>query len=183
MHCSNSSADHPLTSGRANAGCFDRQLTLTNQLCSPTCIPQVRDRHFDLGALLLGLGTFAAIEGPVNTYLRAEKLFPGPHLYAGAGCVVAWAVAASLVPKMQKGNELARTAHIAINLGMIGLFGWQVRTLPPWGLFSPGRIETRSHRPADAAVATGISTPWPYAGLLVESVHVAAVSPSALGLS
>lgn len=86
----------------------------------------MRDRHYDAGALLLGLGTFAAIEGPVNTFLRAQKLFPGAHLYAGAGIVVSWAVAASLVPQMQKGNETARIAHMAINFGMIGLFAWQV---------------------------------------------------------
>lgn len=88
----------------------------------------VRDRHYDMGAILLGLGTFAAIQGPVNTFLRAEKLFPGPHLYAGAGIVVAWAVAASLVPQMTKGNETARIAHIAINFGMIALFSWQLFT-------------------------------------------------------
>ena len=88
---------------------------------------QVRDRHYDMGALLLGLGTFAAIEGPVNTFLRAQKLFPRAHLYAGAGIVISWAVAASLVPQMQKGNDAARTAHMAINFGMIGLFAWQVR--------------------------------------------------------
>lgn len=89
---------------------------------------QVRDRHYDAGALLLGLGTFTAIEGPVNTFLRAQKLFPGPHLYAGAGIVVSWAVAAAMVPQMQKGNEAARIAHIAINFGMIGLFAWQVQS-------------------------------------------------------
>eukprot|EP00752_Nemacystus_decipiens_P005700 g5158.t1 len=88
----------------------------------------VRDRHYDAGALLLALGTFTAIEGPVNTFLRAQKLFPGPHLYAGAGIVVAWAVAASLVPQMQKGNDTARIAHMAINFGMIGLFAWQIVT-------------------------------------------------------
>lgn len=95
----------------------------------PTTNHQVRDRHYDMGAILLGLGTFAAIQGPVNTFLRAEKLFPGPHLYAGAGIVVAWAVAASLVPQMTKGNETARIAHIAINFGMIALFSWQVNSL------------------------------------------------------
>ncbi|CAB1099446.1 unnamed protein product [Ectocarpus sp. CCAP 1310/34] len=88
----------------------------------------VRDLHYDAGALLLGLGTFAAVEGPVNTYLRAQKLFPGPHLYAGAAVVVAWAVAASLVPKMQKGDDTARIAHMAINFGMIALFAWQIFT-------------------------------------------------------
>ncbi|CAM9604706.1 unnamed protein product [Phaeothamnion confervicola] len=88
----------------------------------------VRDRHYALGSLLLGLGTFSAIEGPVNTFLRAGKLFPGPHLYAGAGITVGWAVAAALVPAMSKGNEAARLAHIVINFAVIGFFAWQVLT-------------------------------------------------------
>jgi hypothetical protein len=58
--------------------------------------------------------------------LLAGKLFPGPHLYAGAGIVALWAVAASLVPAMQKGNDGARTLHITLNCINIGLFAWQV---------------------------------------------------------
>ena len=50
----------------------------------------------------------------------------GPHLYAGAGLVVLWALAYSCVPAMQKGNDTARTIHIGANLAGIGLFGWQV---------------------------------------------------------
>ena len=34
----------------------------------------VRDRHYEFGSILLGLGTFAAIEGPANTYVRAGKV-------------------------------------------------------------------------------------------------------------
>lgn len=56
----------------------------------------------------------------------AGKLFPGPHLYAGAGIVALWAVAASLVPAMQKGSEAARTLHITLNCVNIALFAWQV---------------------------------------------------------
>jgi len=85
-----------------------------------------RDKHYNQGALLAFLGTAFAIEGPLNTYARAGKLFPGPHLYAGAGLVVLWALAASCVPHMQRGNDTARTIHIAANLGGIGLFAWQV---------------------------------------------------------
>lgn len=59
----------------------------------------------------------------------AGKLFPGPHLYAGAGIVALWAVAASLVPAMQRGNDGARTLHITLNCINIGLFAWQVT---PW---------------------------------------------------
>eukprot|EP00210_Caulerpa_lentillifera_P000825 g798.t1 len=95
-----------------------------------------RDRHFNLGSILLGGGIFTAVFGCVNTYTRTGKLFPGPHLFAGAGIVVLWAVAASLVPSMQKGNENARTAHIALNALNVILFAWQV----PTGLEIVGKV-------------------------------------------
>jgi len=88
----------------------------------------LRDKHYQIGSVILGLGTSFAIEGPVNTFLRAQKLFPGPHLYAGAGVVVAWAMAASLAPSMSKGKEWARTAHIGFNVLALGLFTWQLPT-------------------------------------------------------
>lgn len=44
-----------------------------------------RDRHFNAGSLLLGFGVFEAVGGGVNTWMRTGKLFPGPHLFAGAG--------------------------------------------------------------------------------------------------
>ncbi|KAK9918264.1 hypothetical protein WJX75_002697 [Coccomyxa subellipsoidea] len=87
-----------------------------------------RDKHWNWGSLLLGLGVLIAIEGPVNTYLRTGKLFPGPHLYAGAAIVVLWAAASSLVPSMQKGNDTARNTHIALNTLNLALFAWQVPT-------------------------------------------------------
>lgn len=67
-------------------------------------------------------------QGPLNTYARAGKLFPGPHLYAGAGLVVLWSLAAGMVPHMQKGNDAARAVHVGANLAGIGLFAWQVTT-------------------------------------------------------
>ena len=87
----------------------------------------VRDKHFNWGSLLLALGVAIGVEGPVNTYLRTGKLFPGPHLYAGAGIVVLWAVAAACVPQMQKGNDTARSVHIALNCVNLALFAWQAR--------------------------------------------------------
>ena len=69
-----------------------------------------------------------AIYGCTNTYLRTGKLFPGPHLFAGAAIVVLWAVAASLVPAMQKGNDTARSVHIGLNALNVVLFLWQVPT-------------------------------------------------------
>ena len=71
---------------------------------------------------------FVIAQGPLNTYSRAGKLFPGPHLYAGAGLVILWALAFACVPQMQKGNDTARTIHIGANLGGIGLFAWQVQS-------------------------------------------------------
>lgn len=85
-----------------------------------------RDKHFSQGALLAFIGTSFAIEGPLNTYARAGKLFPGPHLYAGASLVCLWALAAACVPSMQKGNDAARYVHIGANVAGISLFAWQV---------------------------------------------------------
>lgn len=87
-----------------------------------------RDQHFSSGSWLLGVGVFASILGGFNTFFRAGKLFPGPHLYAGAGITVLWAAAAALVPAMQKGNNTARSLHIALNTTNLILFAWQVNT-------------------------------------------------------
>ncbi len=73
-----------------------------------------------------------AIEGCVNTYMRTGKLFPGPHLYAGAAIVGLWAAAAALVPAMQKGDQNARNAHIALNAANVALFAWQVGATGRW---------------------------------------------------
>ena len=67
---------------------------------------RVRAPAYDGGAIiaqvLLACGVTFSIEGATDTYLRVGKLFPGPHLFAGAGITVLWAVAAALVPKMKK---------------------------------------------------------------------------------
>lgn len=95
-----------------------------------------RDKHFNAGSILLAGGVIIAIEGCLNTYMRTGKLFPGPHLFAGAGIVALWAAAAALVPAMQKGNEGARSAHIALNAVNLALFAWQV----PTGLEIVGKV-------------------------------------------
>ncbi|XP_024375353.1 uncharacterized protein [Physcomitrium patens] len=87
-----------------------------------------RERHFNWGSILLGGGVLFSVSGALNTYLRTGKLFPGPHLYAGAGITVLWALAAALVPPMQKGNETARSLHIALNTVNLLLFAWQIPT-------------------------------------------------------
>ena len=97
-------------------------------LCSVGCLVRglaTNVSQLYAASLILGLGTSFAIEGPVNTFLRAGKLFPGPHLYAGAGVVVAWAMAAAMAPHMAKGKDWARTAHISLNVLALGFFTWQ----------------------------------------------------------
>ncbi|KAI4979216.1 hypothetical protein ZWY2020_015969 [Hordeum vulgare] len=95
-----------------------------------------RDRHFNAGSILLGLGVTEAVGGALNTWLRTGKLFPGPHLFAGAAITVLWAAAAALVPAMQKGNETARSLHIALNTINVLLFIWQI----PTGLEIVGKV-------------------------------------------
>jgi hypothetical protein len=96
----------------------------------------VRDKHWWMGNLLLASGTGIAIAGCANTFMRTGRLFPGPHLFAGAGIVGLWALAAALVPEMQKGNQTARSAHIALNAVNFALFAWQV----PTGLEIVGKV-------------------------------------------
>ena len=62
------------------------------------------------------------------TYINNGKLFVGPHLLAGLGMTGLIAVAASLSPYMQKGQNWARYTHIVLNLALLGLFGWQAVT-------------------------------------------------------
>merc|ERR1711968_318380 len=88
----------------------------------------VRDKHYATGSILLGVGVGVSILGGFNTYLRAGKLFPGPHLFAGMAITGLWAAASALVPEMQKGNDTARTLHILLNCINILLFAWQVNT-------------------------------------------------------
>ncbi|XP_027336971.1 uncharacterized protein LOC113850588 [Abrus precatorius] len=87
-----------------------------------------RDRHYNAGSILLGFGVLEAIGGGLNTWLRTGKLFPGPHLFAGTAITVLWALAAALVPSMQKGSETARNLHIALNTLNVLLFVSQIPT-------------------------------------------------------
>lgn len=95
-----------------------------------------RDRHFNAGSILLGLGVLESVGGALNTWFRTGKLFPGPHLFAGAAITVLWAAAAALVPAMQKGDETARSLHIALNAVNVLLFVWQI----PTGLEIVGKV-------------------------------------------
>lgn len=85
-------------------------------------------KHHQIGSALLAFMVVGSIGGIAVTYINNGKLFVGPHLIAGLGMTGLVAMSAALSPAMQKGNDLARYSHIAINVVILGLFGWQAVT-------------------------------------------------------
>ncbi|MEO0457642.1 MAG: DUF4079 domain-containing protein [Cyanobacteria bacterium P01_A01_bin.114] len=85
-------------------------------------------KHHQLGSIILALMVMGSLGGMAVTYLNNGKLFFGPHLLAGLSMTGIIAIAASLVPFMQRGNETARNIHISLNVILVGLFGWQAVT-------------------------------------------------------
>lgn len=85
-------------------------------------------KHYQVGSILLALMVLGSIGGMAVTYINNGKLFVGPHLLAGLGMTGLIAAAAALSPFMQKGQDWARYTHIALNITMMGLFGWQAVT-------------------------------------------------------
>jgi hypothetical protein len=85
-------------------------------------------KHHQIGSVLLTLMVLGTIGGMAVTYINNGKLFVGPHLIAGLGMTGLIATSASLTPFMQKGNDWARYTHIALNVALLGLFGWQAVT-------------------------------------------------------
>ncbi|MCP9885661.1 DUF4079 domain-containing protein [Synechococcus sp. ATX 2A4] len=82
-------------------------------------------RHFQIGSLVLALMVLGSFGGMAVTYINNGKLFVGPHLLAGIAMVSLIAVAAAFAPAMQKGNMLARKAHVGLNMTVMSLFLWQ----------------------------------------------------------
>lgn len=115
-------------SGNRPASPLDAQIAELEAKRKDLLAQNPRDKHHSSGAWLLAMGVGIAIEGCVNTYMRTGRLFPGPHLFAGATCVALWALAAAQVPAMQKGDQTARNLHIGLNVANLGLFAWQLPT-------------------------------------------------------
>ena len=82
-------------------------------------------RHFQIGSLVLALMVLGSFGGMAVTYINNGKLFVGPHLLAGIPMVSLIAVAAAFATAMQKGNMLARKAHVGLNMTVMSLFLWQ----------------------------------------------------------
>lgn len=82
-------------------------------------------RHHQAGSVLLAFMVLGTIGGMAVTYINNGKLFVGPHLLVGLGMTGLIATSASLTPFMQKGKDWARYTHIALNVSLVGLFGWQ----------------------------------------------------------
>ncbi|MBF2029463.1 MAG: DUF4079 domain-containing protein [Oscillatoriales cyanobacterium C42_A2020_001] len=82
-------------------------------------------KHYQLGSVLLALMVLGSIGGMAVTYINNGKLFVGPHLLVGLGMTGLIALSAALSPFMQKGQDWARYTHIVLNVGLLGLFGWQ----------------------------------------------------------
>lgn len=89
---------------------------------------RVTDRHFRTSATMFAVVTCATFSGMGNTYARAGKLFPGPHLYTGLGLIASMSVMSALVPHMQKGKDWARNSHISLAVLVTGLFLWQAKS-------------------------------------------------------
>ncbi|MGK7905417.1 MAG: DUF4079 domain-containing protein [Hormoscilla sp.] len=85
-------------------------------------------KHYQVGSILLALMLVGCIGGMAVTYINNGKLFFGPHLLVGLAMTALIAMSASLAPFMQKGQDWARYSHIALNVTLVGLFGWQAVT-------------------------------------------------------
>lgn len=85
-------------------------------------------RHHQVGSIFMALVILGTVGGMAVTYINNGKLFVGPHLLAGLAMMTMVAVSASLVPYMQKGNDLARFTHVGLNMSMLLIFGWQAFT-------------------------------------------------------
>jgi Protein of unknown function (DUF4079) len=85
-------------------------------------------KHYQLGSILFALMVIGTLGGMAVTYINNGKLFVGPHLLVGLSMTGIISISAALSPFMQKGHDWARYTHIFLNIGLLGLFGWQAVT-------------------------------------------------------
>ncbi|ESA31958.1 hypothetical protein N836_28605 [Leptolyngbya sp. Heron Island J] len=85
-------------------------------------------RHYQSGAIILAVMILGAFGGIVSTYLSAGEIPAIAHLFVGLGMTALIAIAAALVPLMQRGQLWARQIHIGANVTLLLLFSWQIFT-------------------------------------------------------
>ena len=98
----------PADAGRRREARWRNRLMSSRRPRKELVAGKFKDKHANMGYLLLALGVTLAVEGGMNTYLRVGKLFPGPHLYAGASIVVLWAMASWFGATNGKGQPKSR---------------------------------------------------------------------------
>ena len=85
-------------------------------------------KHFIVASTLLSGWIIGSILGMAATYYLYDKLFVSPHLIGGLAIVAIAAVAAALVPWLQRGKKWARTIHIVLAFLLVGFSISQVVT-------------------------------------------------------
>ena len=85
-------------------------------------------RHYLWGSLFLSAMVIGNLGGMAVTYINNGKLFVDAHLLVGSLMSGMVAIGASLSPLMQRGNLLARKAHVGLGMAMLALFLWQALT-------------------------------------------------------
>lgn len=84
-------------------------------------------RHHRLAAATYFLTVLACFTGMGNTYLRAGRLFPGPHLFSGLAVLLAGSFNVALVPWLKNYTPL-RLPHMIAGFTIILLLAVQART-------------------------------------------------------
>jgi len=82
-------------------------------------------RHYLWASLFLAVMVIGNLGGMAVTYINNGKLFVDAHLLVGLAMSGMVALGASLSPVMQRGNLIARKAHVGLGMGMLTLFLWQ----------------------------------------------------------
>ncbi len=68
-------------------------------------------KHHKVAAGLLFATVFFMSSGMLNTFLRAGRLFPGPHLYGGFFVIITASLQAALVPWLRS-VKVTRRVHL-----------------------------------------------------------------------
>lgn len=99
--------------------------TEATPLVSSVPRPVLQRYHHKLSASLFFLTAFTMFLGMFNTYSRAGRLFPGPHLYGGFFFLLAVSLNVALVPWF-KDAPVVRGFHSVVGFVVILTIAWQI---------------------------------------------------------